>query len=134
MLEVRNASKRFGGTQALRDVSLTVSPGEVVALLGENGAGKSTLIKSLAGVHRLDGGSIGYRGVDVTAAVRRMPVSFIHQDLGLIDWMTVAENIGLTLGFARRSGLIDWGAARERAAAALASSAPTSIPTSACKA
>jgi ribose transport system ATP-binding protein len=119
LLEVSHASKRFGGTQALSDVSLTVSPGEVVALLGENGAGKSTLIKSLAGVYRLDSGTLRYRGQDVTLTVRKMPVSFIHQDLGLIDWMTVAENIGLTLGFERKWGLIDWTAARRRAALAL---------------
>jgi len=119
VLDVRNVSKRFGGTQALRDVSLSVGPGEVVALLGENGAGKSTLIKILAGVHGLDEGTISYRGADMTAAVRRMPVAFIHQDLGLIDWMSVAENICLTLGFPRRGGLIDWGAARKRAQTAL---------------
>ena len=120
MLEVRNVSKRFGGTKALTDVSLSVGPGEVVALLGENGAGKSTLIKILAGVHDLDQGTIHYRNNDVTHHVRRMPIAFIHQDLGLIDWMTVAENICLTLGFPRRRGLIDWRSARERAATALA--------------
>ena len=48
-----------------------------------------------------------------------MPIAFIHQDLGLIDWMTVAENICLTLGFPRRHGLIDWSATRRCAAAAL---------------
>ena len=48
-----------------------------------------------------------------------MPIAFIHQDLGLIDWMTVAENICMTLGFPRRLGMIDWDAARRRAARAL---------------
>src|SRR5689334_9856286 len=99
---------------------MSVGPGEVVALLGENGAGKSTLIKILAGVHALDQGTIHYRGSDMTHAVRRMPIAFIHQDLGLIDWMTVAENICLTLGFPRKAGIIDWRRARGRAAAALA--------------
>ena len=120
MLEVRNVSKRFGGTKALADVSMSVGAGEVVALLGENGAGKSTLIKILAGVHALDQGTIHYRGSEVTNNVRRMPIAFIHQDLGLIDWMTVAENICLTLGFPRKGGIIDWGRARIRAEAALA--------------
>ena len=59
-----------------------------------------------------------------------LPIAFIHQDLGLIEWMTVAENICLALGYPRRFGLIDWSAARARAARALGrSSAPTSTPT-----
>ena len=120
MLEARDISKRFGGTQALNRVSMSVGRGEVVALLGENGAGKSTLIKILAGVYGADSGTIAYRGQDMTHATRRMPVSFIHQDLGLIDWMTVTENICLTLGYSRRFGLIEWGWARKRAARALA--------------
>ncbi len=98
---------------------MSVSKGEVVALLGENGAGKSTLIKILAGVYTLDSGSIAYDAIDATHSVRKMPVAFIHQDLGLIDWMTVAENICLTLGFTRSFGLIDWKKARQRARVAL---------------
>ena len=119
LLAVRGVSKKFGGTEALIDVSLHLNAGEILALLGENGAGKSTLIKILAGVYTLDQGSVAFRGADVTGALRRLPIAFIHQDLGLIDWMTVAENICLTLGFPRRLGVIDWGAARQRAAAAL---------------
>jgi ribose transport system ATP-binding protein len=113
------ASKQFGGTEALSDVGMHLNAGEILALLGENGAGKSTLIKILAGVYALDQGSVSFRGADVTSALRRLPIAFIHQDLGLLDWMTVAENICLTLGFPRRRGMIDWNAARERAATAL---------------
>lgn len=100
LLTMRGVSKQFGGTQALADAGIEVAAGEIVALLGENGAGKSTLIKILAGVLALDAGAIGYRGRDVThgAALRRLPIAFIHQDLGLIEWMTVAENISLMLG------------------------------------
>jgi ribose transport system ATP-binding protein len=119
LLTVQCVSKLFGGTQALNDVSMYLNGGEILALLGENGAGKSTLIKILAGVHVLDKGSVSFRGADVTNSLRRLPIAFIHQDLGLIDWMTVAENICLTLGFPRRRGLVDWAAARQRAAAAL---------------
>ena len=86
----------------------------------ENGAGKSTLIKILAGVHIPDSGTISYNGAEMTHSVRRMPISFIHQDLGLIDWMTVTENICLTLGYSRRFGMIEWGWARKRAVRALA--------------
>ena len=99
ILAVRGVSKQFGGTQALSDVGMRLNAGEILALLGENGAGKSTLIKILAGVYSLDAGKVTFRGVDATASVRRLPIAFIHQDLGLIDWMTVAENICLTLGF-----------------------------------
>ena len=117
---MRGVSKRFGGTHALRDAGIDVGAGEIVALLGENGAGKSTLIKILAGVHALDSGTVRYRERDVTHGVRHLPIAFIHQDLGLIEWMTVAENISLMLGFPRRFGLIDWSAVRARAGRALA--------------
>ena len=120
LLEVAAASKQFGATRALDGVSLEVRGGEIVALLGENGAGKSTLIKALAGVHTLDAGSIRYRGQDVPDGLRGLPIAFIHQDLGLIEWMTVAENICLALGYPRRLGLVDWKGARNRAAKALA--------------
>jgi ribose transport system ATP-binding protein len=115
LLAMRGICKQFGGTEALRDARLSVHAGEIVALLGENGAGKSTLIKILAGVYPLDAGSIVFRGQAVTEALRHLPIAFIHQDLGLIEWMTVAENICLTLGYPRRRGLVDWNAARERA-------------------
>jgi ribose transport system ATP-binding protein len=121
LLTMRGISKQFGGTQALADARIEVAAGEIVALLGENGAGKSTLIKILAGVHLFDAGAISYRGRAVPhgAGLRRLPIAFIHQDLGLIEWMTVAENISLMLGFPRRFGIIDWNAARARAEAAL---------------
>ncbi len=124
LVAFENITKRFGGTQALRDVSLTVAPGEIVALLGENGAGKSTLIKTLAGIHAPDTGRILFRGQPYvhkpSKPNAKQMVAFIHQDLGLIEWMTVAENVGLAQGFSRRSGLIDWRAVSQQAAAALA--------------
>jgi ribose transport system ATP-binding protein len=119
LLEVRGISKQFGGTRALDNVSLHVGRGEILALLGENGAGKSTLIKILAGVYAPDGGSVRYNGQDATGHLRRLPIAFIHQDLGLIEWMTVAENICLALGYPRWLGFVDWSAARRRAARAL---------------
>ncbi len=119
LLEVARVSKQFGGTRALNDVSLHVGRGEIVALLGENGAGKSTLIKILAGVHTMDAGEVRFGGQDAGASPRRLPIAFIHQDLGLIEWMTVAENICLALGYPRWAGFVDWSAARARAAHAL---------------
>ena len=124
LLTFERITKRFGGTTALRDVSLHLDAGEVLALLGENGAGKSTLIKSLAGIHTPEEGRILFRG---EAYVHRPPrpnekqrVAFIHQDLGLVEWMSVAENVGLAQGYSMRRGAIDWRGTEARAVAALA--------------
>ena len=62
LLQFAGVSKRFGGTQAVDDVSFDVHAGEIVALLGENGAGKSTLIKLLAGIYPIDRGAILFEG------------------------------------------------------------------------
>ncbi|NEI71624.1 ATP-binding cassette domain-containing protein [Rhizobium lusitanum] len=120
LLDVSGVGKRFGGTIALREVSFAVSRGEIVALLGENGAGKSTLIKIMAGVYQADTGTLSFKGDSVPAATKAGSVAFIHQDLGLIPWMTVAENMMLATRYPRRLGLIDWRASRERASRALA--------------
>ncbi|MFF4401087.1 sugar ABC transporter ATP-binding protein [Streptomyces sp. NPDC001480] len=119
LVRIRGLGKRFGGTVALAGVDLDVHAGSVLALLGPNGAGKSTLIKVLAGVHHADAGRITVDGhpLGSDAASRRM--SFIHQDLGLVEWMTVAENVALTTGYPRRAGLISWRRTRERGADAL---------------
>ncbi len=120
-------AKSFGGTHALRGVSLKVARGEIVALLGENGAGKSTLIKVLGGIHRADSGGVLIDGAPYVHEAGRaggQKVAFIHQDLGLIEWMSVAENIALALGYVRRGsgrrGLIDWRATEAAADRALA--------------
>lgn len=120
LLCVRNISKSFGGNRALDDVSFSLLAGEVLALLGENGAGKSTLIKILAGVHALEGGTILFEGQPIAGAINKLPIAFIHQDLGLIEWMTVLENVCLTRGFARSRGLISWKKSRAAAVATLA--------------
>jgi ribose transport system ATP-binding protein len=109
VISFRGVVKQFGGTLAVADLDFDVLPGEIHALLGANGAGKSTVIKMLAGVHKPDRGAIFFRGQELTGrAVDRLPINFIHQDLGLFDWMTVAENIAIVRGYARRAGLIDW--------------------------
>jgi ribose transport system ATP-binding protein len=123
LLSFVGVTKRFGGTIALNNVSLHLAAGEVLALLGENGAGKSTLIKSLAGIFALDEGRILFKGEVYRHAPPRpnqkQRVAFIHQDLGLVEWMTVAENVGLAQGYSRRNGLINWHETEQRAAAAL---------------
>ena len=127
-LRFENVVKTFGGTRALKGVSLDVHRGEVVALLGENGAGKSTLIKILGGIFKADSGQITIGGEPYRhrahARGERQSVAFIHQDLGLVEWMTVAENMSLPQGFAGRGwsgalGLIDWRKAEQQALTAL---------------
>ncbi|MGY5052079.1 sugar ABC transporter ATP-binding protein [Streptomyces sp. 900105755] len=119
LVRIRGLAKRFGGTRALDGVDLDVRAGSVLALLGPNGAGKSTLIKVLAGVHHADAGSVTVAGHPLGSQAAARSMSFIHQDLGLVEWMTVAENIALTTGYPRRAGLISWRRTRERCAGAL---------------
>jgi ribose transport system ATP-binding protein len=120
LLDVRGVSKRFTGTLALDNVDFDVRRGEVHALLGQNGAGKSTLIKILAGVYAADAGAIRFDGRPVRPGFDRLPIAFIHQDLGLADWMTVAENVAMQAGYPRgRFGLISWRKVRQAAADAL---------------
>jgi ribose transport system ATP-binding protein len=125
ILSFRGVTKRFGGTLAVHEIDLDFRRGEVHALLGANGAGKSTLIKLLAGVHEPDSGAIYLRsgGADqrIDHVLPRPPMAFIHQDLGLVDWMTVAENVALVGGFPKRHGLIDWRAVERRASEAMQS-------------
>jgi ribose transport system ATP-binding protein len=125
--------KHFGGTYALKDVTLAVARGEILALLGENGAGKSTLIKVLGGIHNPDGGRVLINGQPYNhrpaAYGERQKVAFIHQDLGLIEWMTVAENIALALGYSRTKGVINWKEVEAFAAQALAKVQCTFDPT-----
>ena len=116
-------SKSFGGTRALKEVTMNVGRGEIVALLGENGAGKSTLIKILGGIHAPDTGDVvidrtPYRHTPGSTRVRQA-VAFIHQDLGLIEWMSIAENIAMASGFARRGPFIDRAACKRATRAAL---------------
>ncbi|MEQ9037581.1 MAG: ATP-binding cassette domain-containing protein [Silicimonas sp.] len=96
VLSVRNASKRFGAIEALRDVALDVWRGEILALLGDNGAGKSTLVKCISGVHALDEGEILMDGRPVEmsspAAARRAGIETVYQDLALFDNLSPAEN------------------------------------------
>jgi ribose transport system ATP-binding protein len=99
VLEARGISKQFPGVQALRDVSLRVGRGEVLALLGENGAGKSTLMKILAGVQPPDTGTLCVDGKPVRFSGVRdaldCGIALIHQELNLAGNLDIAANIFL---------------------------------------
>ncbi len=97
ILEVKNVSKRFPGTQALSDVSLTLEAGSIHAVVGENGAGKSTLMNVIAGVYAPDNGTLRFDGRDARIsspyAAQKLGVGFVHQEIALCQHLSVAENI-----------------------------------------
>ncbi|WP_226576239.1 sugar ABC transporter ATP-binding protein [Acuticoccus sediminis] len=119
LLEMRGISKTFGPVMALSNVSLTVDPGEVHALMGENGAGKSTLMKILSGAYVADrGGEILIAGEKVPTGDPKLAkangIAVIYQELALSPNLTVAENI--FLGAEPRRGLfVDRGEMNRRA-------------------
>ena len=123
VLEMRSIAKTFGANQALKGVDLTVAAGEVRAMVGENGSGKSTLIKILAGYHDADpGGQITIGGVPITAADDGYAAGLrvVHQDLGLVENMTVLDNLFMTGVFPTHLGTISGRESRRLAQAALA--------------
>jgi ribose transport system ATP-binding protein len=99
LLKMSGITKRFPGVVALRDVSLTLHKGEVLALMGENGAGKSTLMKILGGAYLPDEGSIELAGKPVVLSgvreAKRLGIALIHQELMLAPNLDVASNIFL---------------------------------------
>jgi 2-hydroxy-3-oxopropionate reductase len=119
LIHIEQLSKRFGVNAALQDVNLTLEAGSIHALLGQNGAGKSTLIKILSGLYTPTSGRISVAGHPLGSAEATANMAFIHQDLGLVDSMTIAENIALGTGFGRSGGFISWRQVRDDAAEAL---------------
>ena len=120
ILEMRGITKTFPGVKALSDVNLTVSEGEIHALVGENGAGKSTLMKVLSGVypHGTYEGDIIYKGDTQSFAgiadSEKQGIIIIHQELALVPLLSIAEN--MFLGNERaKNGVIDWHLAHSEA-------------------
>lgn len=99
LVELREAEKRYGNIIALRDVSLKVSPGEVMCVLGDNGAGKSTLIKIIAGLHQHTGGEFLIEGKPVKLGSPRealnLGIATVYQDLAVAPLMPVWRNFFL---------------------------------------
>jgi ribose transport system ATP-binding protein len=111
VLEMQGISKRFGATQALSDVRLTVRSHEIHCIVGENGAGKSTLMKVLSGVYQPDAGSMVMEGKPVTisgpSAARALGINLIYQELSVATHMTVAQNVFLGSEPRGRFGTVD---------------------------
>lgn len=118
---IKDLRKSFGRNEVLHGIDLTIPVGEFVGLMGPNGAGKSTLIKILGGVYTRSSGEITYGGKPVTSLADLPEVGFIHQDLGLIDALTITDNLRLGEEPLRRFGfLLDRGRERDVARIALA--------------
>ena len=119
LLTLSGVAKSFPGVRALRNVSLSLYPGQVTALIGENGAGKSTLVKILTGIYQPDAGDITVAGKPVTLpsahAAFEQGITAIHQETVLFDELSVAENIFLGHAPRTRFGTIDWKTMRAQA-------------------
>src|SRR5919107_1807539 len=117
LVEARNLSKRFGGVQALENVSLTLRAGEVHGLVGENGAGKSTLAKIIGGVYQPDGGELLVDGHPVRFGAPRdalaAGIATIAQELALVPDLSVRENVFLGVE-PRRFGVVQRDELRQR--------------------
>jgi sulfate transport system ATP-binding protein len=97
-IEIRNVSRAFGSFVALRNVSLQVPTGELVALLGPSGSGKTTLLRVIAGLDRPDSGVVLFDGDDATDRhVRERSVGFVFQHYALFRHMSVFENVAFGL-------------------------------------
>src|SRR3954465_1132961 len=116
LLTVDNVRKEFPGVVALDDVHLKLKRGTVHALMGENGAGKSTLMKILAGIYTPDTGTFKLRGQSIRLKspldALENGIAMIHQELNLMNPMTVAENIWIRREPKNYFGLINHGEMR----------------------
>lgn len=135
VVELKNATKRFPGVVALKNMSLAVKPGEILGLIGENGAGKSTLIKVLTGVHQADEGQIFVNGVeqhfkdpnDSAAA----GIACVYQELNIEKLLSITDNIFINKWIKGPAGLLDYPAMHKKAKEVMASLGQDVDPTKA---
>ena len=97
LLKLEKITKNFGNVEVLKEVSLTIDKGEVVALVGDNGAGKSTLIKVITGVHRPNSGNIYFKNKKVliksVSQSRKMGIETVYQERALCDQQELYRNM-----------------------------------------
>ena len=97
LLEIEHLELRYGLLEAVRDFSLSIAEGEIVALVGANGAGKTTLLRAIAGAHRPSAGTITYEGANITAVPAhrrvRMGIALVPEGRRLFPALTVEENL-----------------------------------------
>ena len=119
LVRMTGIEKRFPGVHALKNVSFDLNSGEVHALMGENGAGKSTLMKILSGIYPRDGGELLVNGqaveIDGPRAAQALGIGIIHQELSLMNDLTVAQNIFIGREPRKRFGRLDETALNARA-------------------
>jgi len=101
MLEMRSVSSGYDGARVLQEVSLSLSAGEIVCILGRNGAGKTTMMKTIMGLIRADSGQILYHGTDLLDVpphqIAGLGIGYIPQGRRLFSELTVAENLEIGL-------------------------------------
>ncbi|HET6787466.1 MAG TPA: ATP-binding cassette domain-containing protein, partial [Aquabacterium sp.] len=104
MLHVQDLAKRYGAELVFSQVTLSVPPGEFVAIVGESGVGKSTLLNCLAGLDQIDAGQVLLQGVNIPsldetaqAHFRRRHLGFVFQAFHVLPHLSVAQNVGLPL-------------------------------------
>lgn len=109
MLEVSGLNVRYGSVEALRDVSIKVETGGLVAILGANGAGKSTLLRAISGIARAASGTITLRGEQITGLgaeeIVRRGVSHVPEGRGIFPDLTVSENLMIGAYVRRRQNV-----------------------------
>ncbi len=110
LLDVENVHRSFGGLQAVRGVSLTVTAGQIKAVIGPNGAGKTTLFNTIAGMLRPDAGDIRFDGRSIIGLppcrIARLGISRTYQNLSLFRNMTVLENVMVGRHVRTRCGIL----------------------------
>jgi ribose transport system ATP-binding protein len=127
LLAIHDITKTYFGIAAVKNISVSVSAGQTLGLIGQNGAGKSTLMNLIGGVVQPDSGEMTFKGAHYSPRnpgdASRAGITFIHQELNLFTNLTIAENIFIDAFPVRGRGpfnFIDRSAVRQRAKEVLA--------------